>query len=138
MSDDIQVGYQLPELDLPITRTAVVRYAGASTDFNPIHHSDHAARALGLEQVVAHGMLTMAMALQIVTKWTGDPAGVQEYFVRFTKPVFVPDDGIGALLKVRGTVSAVDEESITVAIEATCNDEKVLGAAKARVRRNHG
>lgn len=138
MSDDIEVGFELPELVLPITRTSVVRYAGASTDFNPIHHSDHAARALGLEQVVAHGMLTMAMALQVVTRWTGDPAGVEEYFVRFVHPVFVPDDGVGASLRVRGVVSAVDDETLTVSIEASSADEKVLGAAKARVRRNRG
>lgn len=138
MTDDIDVGLELPELVLPITRTSVVRYAGASTDFNPIHHSDHAARALGLDQVVAHGMLTMAMALQVVTRWTGDPGGVQDYFVRFVHPVLVPDDGVGASLRVRGVVSAVDDESVTVTIEAVCDDEKVLGAARARVRRNRG
>ncbi len=134
----IEVGFQLPPITIPITRTTVVRYAGASTDFNPIHYSDHAARELGFEQVVAHGMLTMAAALRVVTDWVGDPDEVSEYFVRFINPVLVPDDAMGARLEVSGTVTAVDDKRVTISIEATCAGQKILGAAKAVVRRSNG
>lgn len=91
----VEVGTELPPLVLHYTREDLVRYAGASGDFNPIHWSDRAARALGMPSVIAHGMLTMGKALRIVTDWVGDPARVEGYFVRFTKPVPVPDDDAG-------------------------------------------
>ena len=78
------------------TRERLVRYAGASTDFNPIHYSDHFAARMGLPGVIAHGMLTMGTALRVVTDWLGDQGAVKSYFVRFTKPVVVPDDEAGA------------------------------------------
>lgn len=127
-------GLELPALDLTFTRTDLVRYAGASGDFNPIHHSDHAAHALGLDGVLAHGMLTMGRALRIVTDWAGDPGRVVAYSVRFTKPVPVPDDGVGTVVTVRGTVTSVEDGVATVAIEATCGETKVLGSATAEVR----
>lgn len=132
------VGDTLPPLTLSFTREALVRYAGASTDFNPIHYSDHAATSLGLPGVVAHGMLTMGAALRIVTDWCGDPAAVRSYAARFSKPVPVPDDGIGARVEVTGTVSAVGDAAdgtplVTVQLTARCGDEVVLRGASVEV-----
>ena len=132
----VAVGDQLPRLDLRLTRTDVVRYAGASTDFNPIHYSDRFAQAIGLPGVVVHGMWTMGAALRIVTDWVSDPAQVTSYFVRFVAPVPVPDDDEGTTVEVRAQVSAVADDLVTIAIEATHNGDKVLGAAKAEVRRD--
>jgi acyl dehydratase len=125
-----EVGTSLPTLTLRLTRETLVRYAGASGDFNPIHYSDHAATALGLPGVIAHGMLTMGLAVRAVTDWAGPGARLVSYGVRFTKPVAVPDDGVGAELLVVGTVTAVDAETVTVTLDATCAGEKVLGAAR--------
>lgn len=127
-------GDQLPGLEVHVTRESVVRYAGASTDFNPIHVSDRQARALGLEGVVAHGMWTMGTALRVVTDWCGDPARVASWFVRFTRPILVPDDDEGVTVRISATVTAVEDGLATVAVEATCGEQKVLGAAKATVR----
>jgi acyl dehydratase len=125
-----EVGETLPPLTLRVTRETLVRYAGASGDFNPIHFSDHAAADLGLPGVIAHGMLTMGLAVRAVTDWAGPGARLVSYGVRFTKPVPVPDDGVGAELLVAGTVTAVDAETVTVTLDATCDGEKVLGAAR--------
>ena len=125
-----EVGTTLPTLTLHVTRESLVRYAGASGDFNPIHYSDHAATALGLPGVVAQGMLTMGLAARAVTDWAGPTARLVSYGVRFTKPVPVPDDGVGAELLVAGTVTAADADSVTVTLDATCNGDKVLGAAR--------
>jgi len=126
-----EVGTTLPPLTVRVTRETLVRYAGASGDFNPIHWSDHAATALGLPGVIAHGMLTMGLAARAVTDWAGPDARLVSYGVRFTRPVPVPDDGVGAELLVAGTVTAVDADSVTVTLDVTCAGEKVLGAAKA-------
>jgi acyl dehydratase len=125
-----EVGSTLPPLRVRLTRETLVRYAGASGDFNPIHYSDHAATALGLPGVVAHGMLTMGVAARAVTDWAGPRVRLVSYAVRFTRPVPVPDDGVGAELQVLGTVTAADAETVTVTLEVTCAGEKVLGAAK--------
>jgi len=125
-----EVGTTLPPLTVRVTRETLVRYAGASGDFNPIHYSDHAATALGLPGVIAHGMLTMGLAARAVTGWAGPGARLVSYGVRFTRPVPVPDDGVGAELLVAGTVTAVDADSLTVTLDVTCAGEKVLGAAK--------
>lgn len=130
----IEVGQVLPNLDIPVTRSTVVRYSGASTDFNEIHFSDRHARAIGLPGVVAHGMWTMGAALRVVTDWIGDPARVVSYQVRFTKPVVVPDTDDGIVLSVTGTVTAVDGDLATVSITAATPDASVLGAARAVVR----
>jgi acyl dehydratase len=127
------VGDALPSLTVRFTRATLVRYAGASTDFNPIHYSERFASRVGLPGVVAHGMLTMASALRVVTDWTGDPAGVRSYFVRFTKPVVVPDDDEGVEVTFGATVSAIEGDRVALAIDAICQGEKVLGAAKAEV-----
>lgn len=133
-AENVQVGQQLPALSIRITRQTVVRYSGASTDFNPIHFSDRHARAIGLDGVVAHGMWTMGAALRIVTDWIGDPARVRSYFVRFTSPVRVPDDDEGVVVEVSARVSAIADDIATISIEASCGEDKVLGAAKAEVR----
>ncbi len=128
------VGQELAELRVRVTRSTVVRYSGASTDFNEIHFSDRHARAIGLPSVVAHGMWTMGAGLKVVTDWVGDPGRVVSYFVRFTRPVAVPDTDEGTEVVYTGKVTKVDDGVATVAITATCGDDQVLGAAKAEVR----
>jgi len=129
----VEVGTTLPPLTVHFARADLVRYAGASTDFNPIHYSERFAAQVGLPGVIAHGMLTMATALRVVTDWVGDPTKVTSYFVRFTKPVVVPDDDTGAEITFTGTVTSVEGSVATIALEAVCNDQKVLGAARAEV-----
>ena len=131
---EIVKGAEAPELRVRVTRSVVVRYSGASTDFNEIHFSDRHARAIGLPGVVAHGMWTMGAALRIVTDWVGDPARVASYFVRFVNPVPVPDDDEGTTVQVQAHVTGVSDGVATIAIEATHGTDKVLGAAKATVR----
>jgi len=134
-ASDVEVGTTVGELTVRLTRAQLVRYAGASTDFNPIHWSDRAAAALGLDGVIAHGMLTMGTALRVVTDWVGDPGAVRRYTARFTRPVVVPDDDLGVEIRCLGTVSAVADDTVTVTIEVTCGDEKVLGGVIAEVAR---
>jgi len=129
----VEVGTQLPSLQVTFDRQRLVRYAGASGDFNPIHYSDHHARALGLAGCLAHGMLTMGAGLRVVTDWCGDPGRVRRYSVRFTKPVPVPDDDAGAVVTYTAAVTKVAEGTATVTIDARCGDDKVLGAATAEV-----
>ena len=129
----VTIGDRLPSVTVRFTRADLVRYAGASGDFNPIHYSEHFAAEVGLPGVIAHGMLTMGAALRVVTQWLGDPARVRSYFVRFTKPVVVPDDAEGTELVFGGVVEAVDDALVTIAIEATSGELKVLGAARAVV-----
>ena len=131
-------GDELPPLALRVTRADLVRYAGASGDFNPIHWSDRVATSAGLPGVIAHGMLTMALAARLVTQWAGDPAAVRSYGVRFTRPVVVPDDEDGALLELTGTVSGVSEAEdgtrlARIAIVARFDGRTVLGRATAEV-----
>jgi acyl dehydratase len=134
--DDVQVGDALPVRSYPITRLDLVRYAGASGDFNVIHWNQRIATSVGLPDVIAHGMLTMATAARLVTEWAGDPGAVVEYGVRFTRPVVVPDDDRGALLEVAGVVAVKDEQARTVRVDltATSAGDKVLGRAQAVVR----
>ena len=134
--DDVQLGDELPAGRYPITRLDLVRYAGASGDFNVIHWNQRIATSVGLPDVIAHGMLTMATVARLVTDWAGDPGAVVEYGVRFTKPVVVPDDDSGALLEVAGVIAAKDEQARTVRVDlvATSRGDKVLGRAQAVVR----
>jgi acyl dehydratase len=134
----VEVGTVLPPLTVRLTRAELVRYAGASGDFNPIHYSEHFAARVGLPGVVAHGLLTMGTALRVVTDWVGDPARVRSYAVRFTKPVVVPDDDQGAEVTISGTVSALELSAdggrmATVSIDVVCDDQLVLSAARAEV-----
>ncbi|MGP3971062.1 MaoC family dehydratase [Streptomyces sp. 6N223] len=134
---DVEAGAELPARTFPVNRATLVRYAGASGDFNPIHWNERFAREVGLPDVIAHGMFTMAEAARVVTDWTGDPGAVVEYGVRFTKPVVVPDDDAGALIEVTGKVTAkLDDDARTVRVDLTARSagEKVLGAARAVVR----
>lgn len=131
---EVQVSQQLPELRVRFTRQTLVRYAGASGDFNTIHFSDRVAAEMGLPGVIAHGMLTMGTALRVVTDWIGDPGRVLAYSARFTKPVVVPDTAEGAEVVFTATVTAVADGIATVAIEATCDGQKVLGMVTVEVR----
>jgi acyl dehydratase len=134
--DAVSVGDVLPSRTFPLTRLDLVRYAGASGDFNVIHWNQRMAQSVGLPDVIAHGMLTMATAARLVTDWAGDPGALLEYGVRFTRPVVVPDEDTGAGLEVSGVVTAKDEQAHTVRVEltATSGGEKVLGRAQAVVR----
>jgi acyl dehydratase len=132
----VAVGDELPPLTVSITRSQLVRYAGASLDFNPIHWSQRVATAVGLPDVIAHGMLTMALAGRIVTDWTGDPTAVLDYGVRFTRPVVVPDDDAGATLEISAVVGEVDADAGTARVDITArfDGRTVLGKARAVVR----
>ncbi|MGW3624229.1 MaoC family dehydratase [Streptomyces sp. NPDC000880] len=132
---DVEVGTELPAQSFPVTRAALVRYAGASGDFNPIHWNEKFATEVGLPDVIAHGMFTMAEAVRVVTDWVGDPGAVVEYGVRFTKPVVVPNDEKGALIEVSGKVAVkLDDNLVRVDLTATSAGEKVLGMSRAVVR----
>ena len=134
--DEVEVGTELPPGRFPIDRATLVRYAGASGDFNPIHWNSRFATEVGLPDVIAHGMLTMAEAARVVTDWTGDPRAIAEYGVRFTRPVIVPDDGEGGLLEVTGTVSDKrdDQRAVVVSLVAKSQGQTVLAKARAVVR----
>lgn len=133
--DDVQVGDTLPSRTIEVRRVDLVRYAGASGDFNPIHWNQRFALEVGLPDVIAHGMFTMASAVEVVTAWSGDPGAVTAYGVRFTKPVVVPDPG-HADLEVSGVVAAKDDDARTVRVDLTVRsaDVTVLGRAQATVR----
>lgn len=132
----VEKGTQLPPLTVQLTRADLVQYAGASGDFNPIHYSDRMAAALGLPGVVAHGMLTMATAARVVTDWLGDPSRLVEYGVRFVRPVVVPDDDLGAEVRLRAVVLSVSEDDGTAEIDITAefDGQRVLGKARAIVK----
>jgi acyl dehydratase len=132
---DVAVGTELPEQVVQVTRADLVRYAGASGDFNPIHWNDRVATDVGLPGVIAHGMFTMAVASRLVSRWAGDPGAIEEYHVRFGRPVVVPNDDAGAELTVRGKVGALLEDGrVRVDLTVTSGDEKVLSLARAIVR----
>jgi acyl dehydratase len=128
-------GAELPTRTYRVTRADLVRYAGASGDFNPIHWSDRVANAVGLPGVIAHGMYTMALAARALDSWAGAPGRVRELGCKFTKPVVVPDDDEGVEVQVSGTVKNLTEEGVHVALEVTCGGEKVLGAPRAVLAR---
>jgi acyl dehydratase len=133
--EDLEVGTELPERRFPLQRVNLVMYAGASGDYNPIHWNERFARSVGLPDVIAHGMLTMAEAARVVTDWVGDPGALVDYGVRFSKPVIVPDDGRGAELVVSGTVAEkLDGNRVEVDLVARSGGEKVLTRARAVVQ----
>lgn len=128
------VGDEVISRDVTITRLDLIRYAGASGDFNVIHWNERVARSVGLPDVIAHGMLTMAQAGRIVTDWLGDPAALKEFGVRFTRPVVVPDDDRGAVLHVAATIAEkLEEPTVRLDLTATCESQGVLGRATAVV-----
>lgn len=127
----MNVGDALPTQTFQVTRAALVRYAGASGDFNPIHWSERVATSVGLPGVIAHGMFTMALAARALDTWAGGTGRVKEFGCKFTKPVVVPDDDEGVEVVVNGTVKDVTDDGYQVALEVTCGGEKVLGLPKA-------
>jgi acyl dehydratase len=133
--DEVEVGTELPAQAFPVRRVNLVKYAGASGDFNPIHWNERFATAVGLPNVIAHGMFTMAEACRVVTDWAGDPGAVLEYSVRFTRPVVVPDDDAGAEVEVTGTVAEkLPDGRVTVNLSARSAGQTVLARARAVVR----
>jgi acyl dehydratase len=133
--DDVEVGTALPSQTFTVQRADLVRYAGASGDFNVIHWNERVANAVGLPDVIAHGMFTMAEAGRVVTDWAGDPAAVLEYGVRFSAPVPVPDDDVGTDIEVAGWVEhKLEDRRVSVALEAKALGATVLTKARAIVQ----
>ncbi len=130
---DLSVGQQVAERTFEITRDSLVRYAGASGDFNPIHYRDDIAQQVGLPGVLAHGMLTMGLSISPIVDWLGDPAKIVDYSVRFTKPVVVPAAG-AATITVAAVVGAVEENRARIDITTTFEGSNVLGKAQAWVK----
>ena len=132
---DIEAGAEIAPRQFQVTRADLVRYAGASGDFNPIHWNERVAKSVGLPDVIGHGMFTMALAGRFLTEWAGDPAAVTEYGVRFSAPVVVPDDDKGATVEVSGVVTGkLDGNQVTVDVTARSADTKILTRARATVR----
>ena len=144
--DTVEVGTELPAVTITVRRSDLVRYAGASGDFNPIHWNARVAQGVGLPDVIAHGMFTMAAAARVLTDWVGDPARIVDYSVRFTRPVVVPDTDEGVEVRFGGkVVGRGDDGTVRVDLSAYAAEEplgdqptgdgvKVLGAARATVR----
>ncbi|MEW2355268.1 MaoC family dehydratase [Spirillospora sp. NPDC029432] len=131
---DVEVGTEIPAQTYKVDRANLVMYAGASGDFNPIHWRESFAKQVGLPDVIAHGMFTMAQGGRFVTDWAGDPGAVVDYGVRFSSPVVVPDEG-GATLEISGKVEEkLDDNKVVVALTARSGEQKVLTRAKAVVR----
>jgi acyl dehydratase len=133
--DQAEPGTELPPHQYQVTRRDLVRYAGASGDFNVIHWNERIARSVGLPNVIAHGMLTMALAGRYLTELAGDPGAVTEFGVRFSAPVVVPDDDKGATVEVAGTVTErLDGNRLAIDVTARSDGTKVLTRARAVVR----
>lgn len=131
---ELSVGSELPPKRFVITRETLIRYAGASGDFNVIHWNERVAKDVGLPDVIAHGMLTMGLAIQVVTDVLDDPGALLDYGCRFTRPVVVPDDGVGVVLDVTGKVTSIEDGRAVITLSAVSNDVTVLGKATATVR----
>lgn len=131
----LAVGDVIGTRTVAFDRAALVRYAGASGDFNPIHWNDKFAEGAGLPGVIAHGMLTMGAVVGLVSEWAGDPGAVLDYQARFTKPVEVPNPGT-AQIEVTGTVGVIDADAGTVRVDlaVTVDGAKVLGRTQVLVR----
>lgn len=127
-------GQELEAHSYVVTRAGLVRYAGASGDFNPIHWSDRVATSVELPGVIAHGMFTLALASRAVTSWVGETGLVESFGARFTKPVVVPDDDEGTTVEASGTVKSVEDGKATIDVMVTCEGQKVLAVCRAVVR----
>lgn len=135
MSLGVTVGEVVAEQTYRLTRDSLVKYAGASGDFNPIHYRDDIAQSVGLPGVLAHGMLTMGIAIQPVADWIGDPGKIVDYQVRFTRPV--PVDAVdGATIVVTATVGAIDADTARIDLTVIAGGATVLGKARVTVRVN--
>jgi acyl dehydratase len=133
--DGVDKGTELPPRTYQVTRLDLVKYAGASGDFNVIHWNERVARSVGLPDVIAHGMYTMAQAGRFVTEWAGDPGAVTDFGVRFSAMVPVPDDDAGATIEISGKVlDKLGDNKVTVDILAKVGGTKVLTRARATVR----
>jgi acyl dehydratase len=133
--DDVEIGTEVPRQSFGVQRGNLIMYAGASGDFNVIHWNERLAKAVGLPDVIAHGMFTMAEAARVVTDWVGDPGALIEYGVRFSSPVVVPDDDRGAEIVVGGAVTdKLDGNRVVVTLDARVGESKVLNAARATVQ----
>lgn len=131
----MNVGDQLPPIEVRITREQLVRYAGAALDFNPIHWNEAFAKEVGLPDVIAHGMLTMAIAARVVTDWLGDPGRLLDFSARFTRPVVVPNTEEGALVEFSGKVGDITDDGIArIDLVAKFDGKTVLGKPQALVR----
>lgn len=131
----VAVGDVVAERTVHLTRESLVRYAGASGDFNPIHYRDDVAERVGLPGVLAHGMLTMGLAVETVVPWLGDAGRIVDYGVRFTRPVVV-DAESGADVVVAATVGQVDDEFLRIDLTVSAGETTVLGKSQVRVRRD--
>ena len=130
---DLEVGTIVAERTVHLTRESLVRYAGASGDFNPIHSRDDVAERVGLPGVLAHGMLTMGLAVETIVEWLGDSGRILEYGVRFTRPVVV-DPETGADVTVVAKVGGVDADAVRIDLTVSAAGTTVLGKAQVRVR----
>jgi acyl dehydratase len=132
---DVEAGDELAPATYPVTRLSLVKYCGASGDFNVIHWNERIARSVGLPDVIAHGMFTMAQAGRYVTDWAGDPGALEDFGVRFSSMVVVPDDDLGATIEVSGQVEEkLDGNRVVLALTARSGGAKVLTRARAVVR----
>ncbi|GAA1213916.1 MaoC/PaaZ C-terminal domain-containing protein [Rhodoglobus aureus] len=130
---DLVVGQELITGKVTLTRFSLVRYAGASGDFNPIHYRDDVAESVGLPGVLAHGMLTMGLAVQPVIDWMGDRGDLVEYGVRFTRPVVVDGNG-GVTVTVTAKVGAIEEDVTRIDLVVSAANQTVLGKSQVRVK----
>ncbi|WP_326635118.1 MaoC family dehydratase [Streptosporangium sp. NBC_01755] len=133
--DEVETGQEIPPAEYPVRRAGLVMYAGASGDFNPIHWNERFAKTVGLPDVIAHGMFTMAQGGRFVTDWAGDPGAVVDYGVRFSSMVVVPDDDQGAVITVSGLIEEkLEDKRVVVVLTARSNDSRVLSKARAVVQ----
>jgi acyl dehydratase len=132
---ELAAGTELPVVSYPVTRLSLVKYCGASGDFNPIHWNERVARSVGLPDVIAHGMFTMAQVGRFVTDWAGPGATVTDFGVRFSAPVVVPDDDTGATIEVSGTIEELlGNGRLALALTARSAGAKVLSRVRAVVQ----
>ncbi|MEV0349556.1 MaoC family dehydratase [Nonomuraea sp. NPDC050680] len=133
--DEIEVGHEIPATGYDVRRLNLVMYAGASGDFNQIHWNERFAKAVGLPDVIAHGMYTMAQGGRFVTDWVGDPGAVVDFGVRFSSMVVVPDDDEGATITISGVVEEkLPDKRVVVGLTARAGDTRVLSKARAVVQ----
>lgn len=133
--DDVEIGQEIPPVDYPVRRVDLIKYAGASGDFNPIHWNERFAKAVGLPDVIAHGMFTMAQAGRFVCDWAGDPGAIVDFGVRFSSMVVVPDDDKGAVITVSGVIQEkLEDKRVAIALTAKSGESRVLSRARAVVQ----
>ncbi|TDD23415.1 MaoC family dehydratase [Nonomuraea diastatica] len=133
--DQVEVGQELEAVDYRVRRSNLVMYAGASGDFNQIHWNERFAKMVGLPDVIAHGMYTMAQAGRFVTDWAGDPGAVVDFGVRFSSMVVVPDDDQGASITVSGVIEEkLEDKRVVVGLVARSGEAQVLSKARAVVQ----